>query len=98
MFRIILWIIILLLVTFFVIFNVEPKVSVHLLPGVSLEGMPLSLVIMVSFILGLLFGFLIFFPQLIKAKMRISHLEREIKKSQSQAKEVKESAPNSPTS
>ncbi|MEZ0343859.1 MAG: LapA family protein [Caldimicrobium sp.] len=98
MFRLILWVIILLLVTFFVVFNVEPKVSVHLLPGFTLEGIPLSLVIIVSFLLGLLFGALIFFPQLIKAKMRINHLEKELKKIQSQAKEVTESAPDSPSS
>ena len=36
MFKLLLWIILLLLVVFFVVFNVEPKVTVHLLPGVVL--------------------------------------------------------------
>lgn len=98
MFRILLWVIMLLLVTFFVVFNVEPKVSVYLLPGFTLEGIPLALVIIVSFLLGLLFGSFIFFAQLLKAKMKINHLEKELKKIQYQAKEVSEGAPNSPAS
>lgn len=98
MFRIILWVVILLVVTFFVVFNVEPKVNVHLLPGFTLENIPLSLVIIVSFLLGLLFGALLFFPQLIKSKMRINHLEKELKKIQTQTKEVTEGAPDSPAS
>jgi uncharacterized integral membrane protein len=98
MFRIILWVVILLLVTFFVVFNVEPKVKVHLFPGVSLVDIPLSLVIIVSFLLGLLLGALLFFPQLLRARMRINHLERELKKTQSKTQEVSESAPDSPAS
>lgn len=55
MFKLLLWIILLLLVVFFVVFNVEPKVTVHLLPGVVLENIPLALVIFLSFVLGVLF-------------------------------------------
>jgi len=55
MFKLLLWIILLLLVVFFVVFNVEPEVTVHLLPGVVLENIPLALVIIISFVLGVLF-------------------------------------------
>ncbi len=98
MFRIILWVVILLLVTFFVVFNVEPKVNVHLLPGFTLVDIPLSLLIIVSFLLGLLFGSLLFFSQLLRARMRIHHLEGELKKTQSKTQEVSGSAQDSPTS
>ena len=81
MFRIILWLIIIILITFFVVFNVEPKVDVHLFPGVTLQGMPLALVIILSFILGFLCGMLILLPQLIKSKIKLSQLEKERSKS-----------------
>lgn len=87
MFRLILWIIILLIFTFFVVFNVEPKVTIHLFPGVSLEGMPLALVIIISFLLGLLSGALILFPKLLKANIKISQLEKNLKKKESQSTE-----------
>jgi len=86
-FRLILWIIILLIFTFFVVFNVEPKVTIHLFPGVSLEGMPLALVIIISFLLGLLSGALILFPKLLKANFKIGQLEKELKKRESQSTE-----------
>lgn len=98
MLRIILWVILVLGITFFVVFNVEPKVTVHLFPGVSLEGMPLALVIIVSFLLGLLFGLLILFPQMIRAKLRESQLERELKSFKSSRSEEGESAQNRPNS
>jgi putative membrane protein len=72
MFKLILWIIFLLLVVFFVVFNVEPKVTVHLLPGVALENIPLALVIIVSFVLGLLFGLSFFLVQMLKRSLRKS--------------------------
>ncbi|PMP60770.1 MAG: DUF1049 domain-containing protein [Caldimicrobium thiodismutans] len=81
MFRIILWLIIIILITFFVVFNVEPKVDVHLFPGVTLQGMPLALVIILSFILGLLCGMLILLPELIRSKIKLSQLEKERSKS-----------------
>jgi uncharacterized integral membrane protein len=70
MFKLILWIILLLLVVFFVVFNVEPKVTVHLLPGVALENIPLALVIIVSFVLGLLFGLSFSLVQMLKRSLR----------------------------
>jgi len=81
MFRIILWLIIIVLITFFVVFNVEPKVDVHLFPSVTLQGMPLALVIILSFILGLLCGMLILLPELIRSKIKLSQLEKERSKS-----------------
>ncbi|MGC9109337.1 MAG: LapA family protein [Caldimicrobium sp.] len=81
MFRIILWLIIIILITFFVVFNVEPKVDVHLFPGVTLQAMPLALVIILSFILGFLCGMLILLPQLIKSKIKLSQFEKERSKS-----------------
>ncbi len=69
MFKLIIWIILLLLVVFFVVFNVEPKVTVHLLPGVSLENIPLALVIIVSFVLGVLFGLSFSLVQMLKRSL-----------------------------
>ncbi len=98
MLRIIFWIILVLGLTLFVVFNVEPKVTVHLLPGVSLEGMPLALVIMVSFLLGLLFGLLILFPQLYRARLRENQLTKELQGLKTVKPEDKENAKDSPNS
>ena len=76
LFRLILWVILILAVVFFVIFNVEPRVQVHLLPGFTLENIPLALVIIVSFILGLLAGVILSLSQIIKYKMKIRKLEK----------------------
>ncbi len=78
-FRLIFWIVIILLVAFFVIFNVEPKVQVHLFPGATLENIPLALVIIVSFILGLLSGVILSLSQVIKYKLKIRKLEKQEK-------------------
>ncbi len=79
MFKIILWIILLLLVVFFVVFNVEPKVTVRLLPGVALEDIPLALVIIVSFVLGLLFGLSFSLVQMLKRSLRKSFQDEQNK-------------------
>ncbi len=88
-FRLILWIIIILCVVFFVIFNVEPKVQVHLLPGMTFENIPLALVIIVSFILGLLSGVIISLSQVIKYKMELRKLnkQKELQKKETQTQE-----------
>jgi uncharacterized integral membrane protein len=88
-FRLILWIIIILCVVFFVIFNVEPKVQVHLLPGMTFENIPLALVIIVSFILGLLSGVIISLSQVIKYKMELRKLnkQKELQKKELQTQE-----------
>ncbi len=75
--RLIVWIIITLLIVFFVIFNVEPRVQVHLLPGFTLENIPLALVIIVSFILGLLAGMILFLGQIIKYKLELRKLKKK---------------------
>ncbi len=77
MLRLILWIVILLAVVFFVVFNVEPKVTVHLFPGVTLENVPLALVIIVSFVLGLLFGLTFALFQMLKRRITTSWKETE---------------------
>ncbi len=79
MLKIIIWVVIVLSITFFVVFNVEPKVKVSLLPGFTLEEIPLALVIIISFILGLLSGLLIFLSELLRSKLKLSKLEKEIK-------------------
>ncbi|MCD6489645.1 MAG: LapA family protein [Thermodesulfobacterium sp.] len=75
--RLIIWIIITLSVVFFVVFNVEPKVQVHLLPGVTLENIPLALVIIISFILGLLAGMILFLGQIIKYQLELRKVKKE---------------------
>lgn len=76
--RLIIWIIITLLVVFFVVFNVEPKVNVYILPGVTLENIPLALVIIISFILGLLAGMLLFLSQIIKYQLELRRTRKRI--------------------
>lgn len=75
--RLILWIIIVLLIAFFVIFNVEPKVQIHLFPGITLENIPLALVIIISFILGLLSGMILFLGQIIKYQLELRKAKKQ---------------------
>lgn len=82
MFRILIWIVILTYFAFFVVFNVDPKVKVHLLPGIILEDIPLALVIVFSFILGLLLGLLIVYTKLFRAQLRIYQLEKQVKEAE----------------
>lgn len=76
-FRLIIWIIITLLIVFFVVFNIEPKVQVHLFPGMTLENIPLALVIIISFILGLLAGMILFLGQIIKYQLELRRVKKE---------------------
>ena len=76
-FRLIIWIIITLLIVFFVVFNIEPKVQVHLFPGMTLEDIPLALVIIISFILGLLAGMILFLGQIIKYQLELRRVKKE---------------------
>ncbi|QER42484.1 LapA family protein [Thermodesulfobacterium sp. TA1] len=78
MFRLIVWLILILVVVFFVVFNVDPKVKLHLLPGVTLENIPLALVIIISFTLGVLFGIMVSITQMIKLKLEIRKLHKEV--------------------
>jgi len=77
--RLILWILIILCVAFFVIFNVEPKVTLHLFPGFTIQNIPLALVIIISFVLGLLAGVIFSLGQVIKYKMKLRRLSKELK-------------------
>jgi len=76
-FRLIIWIIITLLIVFFVVFNIEPRVQVHLFPGMTLENIPLALVIIISFILGLLAGMILFLGQIIKYQLELRRVKKE---------------------
>ena len=76
-FRLIIWIIITLLIVFFVVFNIEPRVQVHLFPGMTLENIPLALVIIISFILGLLAGMILFLGQIIKYQLELRRAKKE---------------------
>ncbi|MCS7279641.1 MAG: LapA family protein [Thermodesulfobacteriaceae bacterium] len=76
-FKLIFWIIVILLITFFVIFNVEPKVRIFLFPGITLENMPLALVIIISLILGFLSGLLLAFSNILKLQRKIKKLENK---------------------
>jgi len=78
--RLIIWILIVLLIVFFVIFNVEPKVKVTLFPGVFLRNIPLALVIIISFFIGLLSGALISFTQIVKHKLELRKLKKQLEK------------------
>lgn len=78
-FRLLAWLLILVFVLFFVVFNFEPKVVVTIFPGVYLENVPLAVVIIISFILGLLLGLMIAFIQILKYKLQLEKLSKEIK-------------------
>ena len=78
--RIIFWIAIILVIAFFVIFNIEPRVEVHLLPGKKIENIPLALVIIISFVIGLLSGVLFSFSQIIKYKLENRKIRKEKEK------------------
>jgi len=80
-FRFLAWLLILVFVLFFVVFNFEPKVVVKIFPGVYLENVPLAVVIIISFILGLLLGLMIAFIQILKYKLQLEKLSKEIKSS-----------------
>ncbi len=96
-FRLIFWIIIILIVAFFVVFNVQPQVKVHILPGFTLENIPLALVIIISFILGMLSGVILSLSQVIKYKLEIRKLKKE-QKFTSLPKEEKEEIEESKSS
>lgn len=81
MFKFFLWIIILILVVLFVAFNIDPKVTVRLLPGISLTEVPLALVIIFSFLLGLLLGLLLLYPKLLKTNYQLHRLEKKLRES-----------------
>ncbi|MFN4197222.1 MAG: lipopolysaccharide assembly protein LapA domain-containing protein [Caldimicrobium sp.] len=95
MFKFLLWIILLILVVFFVAFNVNPKVTVHLFPGVSLTDIPLALVIIFSFLLGLLLGLLLLYPKLLKANYQLHRLEKKLKECTPKEEAGKEIEPSS---
>lgn len=75
--RLIFWIIIILIITFFIIFNVEPRVNIFILPGITLKDMPLALVIIISIILGFISGLLVAFSKIIILQRKIKQLEKE---------------------
>ncbi len=78
-FRLIVWILIILLIVFFIVFNIEPKVKVYLFPGVILEDIPLALVIIISFVLGLLSGIILFLGQIIKYELELKKAKKSEK-------------------
>lgn len=71
------WLFILIFVLFFTVFNFEPKVMVTLFPGVYLENIPLAVVIIISFVLGLLSGLIITFIQALKNRLKLEKLLKE---------------------
>ncbi len=87
-FRLILWIIIILCVVFFVVFNVEPRVQVHLFPGMTIQNIPLAIVIIVSFVFGLLCGVILSLSQVIKYKMQLRKLNKKLKEEKEQEAKV----------
>ncbi len=87
LFRLVLWIAIILIIVFFVIFNVEPKVEVTLFPGVVLQNIPLALVIIISFFIGLLCGALISFTQIVKHKLELRKLRKQLEKTEKKESE-----------
>lgn len=79
MLKLLVWIIFIILFALFIAFNVYPKVTVTLFPGASLQDIPLALVIIFSFILGLLSGLLVIYPKLLRFQLKIHQLEKKVR-------------------
>ncbi len=95
--KLVIWLIVLLLVAYFVSMNVQPSLSVKLLPNYQTPEIPLALIIIASMILGavLILMFTItdwisFKIEKMKLKRQISSLEKQLKNTESEKEKLKE--------
>jgi|ADKJ01.1.fsa_nt_gi Uncharacterized integral membrane protein len=75
--RLILWLFILLIAGYFVAMN-NISVTVNLLPGYQTVPLPLSIIILMSIIIGAILAILIAIGDWIKFKIEISRLKKQL--------------------
>lgn len=76
--KLIIWLVILLLVAYFVSMNVEPQVSIRLLPTYKTPEVPMALIIIFSMIVGALVILIFTITDWISFKIEKLKLKRQI--------------------
>ncbi|MGC9080578.1 lipopolysaccharide assembly protein LapA domain-containing protein [Sulfurihydrogenibium sp.] len=75
--RFIIWLVIMLLVAYFVSMN-STSISVNLIPGYQTVPLPLSIVIIVSLIIGAILAVILTVGDWIKFKLEIKKLKKQL--------------------
>jgi len=95
--KLIIWLLILLAVAYFVSMNVQPTVSVKILPNLNTPELPLALIIIISMIIGALVIILIalsdwltFQVEKLKIKRQLNLTKDELEKCQKETEKLKE--------
>ena len=94
--KLILWLLILLAVAYFVSMNVQPSVSVKILPTLNTPELPLALIIIISMIIGALViilmalsDWLAFQVEKLKIKRQLNLTKDELEKCQKENEKLK---------
>ena len=94
--KLIIWLLILLAVAYFVSMNVQPKVSVKILPTLNTPELPLALIIIISMIIGALViiimalsDWLAFQVEKLKIKRQLNLTKDELEKCQKENEKLK---------
>ena len=95
--KIILWLIILLAVAYFVSMNIEPKISINVLPTYQTPEMPLAIIIILSMIIGAIL--ILFFTitdwfsfkiEKLKLKRQLNIIKDKLEKCEKETNKLKE--------
>jgi len=99
--KLILWLIILLAVAYFVSMNVQPTISVNILPDIKTPELPLALIIIISMIIGailiLIFTITDWFAfkiEKLKLKRQLNLTKDDLEKCKKENKKLKEEIEN----
>ncbi len=94
--KLILWLLILLAVAYFVSMNVQPSVSVKILPTLNTPELPLALIIIISMIIGALViilmalsDWLAFQVEKLKIKRQLNLTKSDLEKCQKENEKLK---------
>ncbi|EDP72916.1 lipopolysaccharide assembly protein LapA domain-containing protein [Hydrogenivirga sp. 128-5-R1-1] len=94
--KLIIWLLILLAVAYFVSMNVQPSVSVKILPTLNTPELPLALIIIISMIIGALViilmalsDWLAFQVEKLKIKRQLNLTKDELEKCQKENEKLK---------
>ncbi len=95
--KFIIWLLILLAVAYFVSMNVQPSISINILPTVKTPQLPLALIIIISMIIGALIVILMaisdwlsFQVEKLKIKRQLNLTKNELEKCQKEKEKLKE--------
>ena len=96
--RYVIWILRLLVFVIVLMFalNNMQAVSVRFFEDLVLTDVPLILVMLATFVLGVVFGFLMAFPGLVRRRREASRLRRDLERLQEQARNAKVPAETTP--